>query len=281
MMKLILPTAVLLLMLSIGMSLSLRQLIENWRRLTPSLWARLVAATFIIPPLLALTVGWMLPIGTAATTGLFLVAVAPGAPLMTRGVAKKGFDIHVAASYQVWGALLAPLMIPLLVAAGAWLYGRNIWVPPMKLLWVIARQQFLPLLAGMALMRLFPAFSTRVRPVLNLTGNIALTTALVAILFKLGPALLQMSPWVGVAALLLAAGCLLAVRLLMGGHSSTVQALSISNANRHVGMALLMVGQNIRDQRPVPAIAAYALAATLVMGLYAKFALRNKEKAQA
>lgn len=280
MMKLILPTAVLLLMLSIGMSLSLRQLIENWRKLTPSLWIRLLAATFIIPPMLALGMGWLLPLGTAATAGLFLVAVAPGAPLMTRGVAKKGFDMHLAASYQVWGALLTPLMIPLLVAAGAWLYGRNIWVPPMKLLWLVARQQFLPLLAGMALMRFAPAFSTKVRTGLNLAGNILLTVALVAILFKLGPALRQMSPWLAVAALFLAFGCLVSVRLLLGGNSSTVQALSISNANRHVGIALLLAGQTVHDQRPVPAIAAYALAATLVMGLYAKFVRYNRVAVQ-
>ena len=278
MMKLILPTAVLFLMVSIGMSLSLRQLIENWRRLTPSLWFRLLIATFIIPPMLALGLGWVLNLGGAVTAGLFLVAVAPGAPLMARGVAKKGFDLHVAASYQVWGALLAPLMIPLLIAGGGWLYGREIWVSPMKLLGVIARQQFIPLLAGMACMRLLPAFCSRSKQVLNLAGNALLTVALVGILFKLGPALKQMSPWTGVAALLLAAGCLFSVRLLLGGGSSTVQALSISNANRPVGMALLMVVQNVQDQRPVPAIAAYALAATLVMWLYAKFARRTREE---
>ncbi|MEI8339956.1 MAG: bile acid:sodium symporter [Verrucomicrobiota bacterium] len=276
MMKYLLPTAVLFLMLSIGMSLSLRQLIENWRKLTPSLWIRLLCATFIIPPLLALGLGWVLPLGTAVTAGLFLVAVAPGAPLMIRGVSKKGYDLHVAASYQVWGAMLVPLMIPLLVAGGGWLYGRNIWVPPMKIFWLIARQQFLPLLAGMALMRFAPVFCTRSKQILNLAGNALLTVALVAILFKLGPALMQMSPWLCVAAPLLAAGCLLSVRLLLGENSPTVQALSISNANRHVGLALLMVGQNLQDQRPVPAIAAYALAAMLVMALYAKFARRNQ-----
>ena len=259
------------------MSLSLRQLIENWRKLTPSLWIRLLAATFIIPPILALGIGWMLPLGTAYTAGLFLVAVAPGAPLMIRGVAKKGFDMHIAASYQVWGALLAPLLIPLLVAAGGWLYGRQIWVSPIKLLGVIARQQFLPLLVGMALMRMVPSICSRSKRVLNLAGNTLLSVALLVILFKLGPALKQMSPWVGVAALLLAVGCLFSVRLLLGGSSSMVHALSISNANRHVGMAMLMVGQNIQDQRPVPAIAAYAFAAMLVMAFYAKFARRNQE----
>jgi len=275
-MKYLLSSAVLMLMVSIGMSLSPRQLLENWRRLTPSLWARLVAATFLVPPLLALALGRLLPLDGAATAGLFLIAVAPGAPLMTRGVAKKGFDMQIAASYQVWGALLTPLMVPLLIAAGGWLYGRDIWVPPMRLLAVIAQQQFAPLLAGMALMWLAPSFSTKIQRVLNLVGNALLIVMFAAVLYKMGPALMQANPWVALAAPLLAAGCLLAVRLLLGRRSLTVQTLSICNANRHVGLALLLSGQQIHDTRPVPAIAAYALAAMLVMWLYAQFLHREK-----
>jgi hypothetical protein len=228
-MKYALPIAVLMFMLSVGMSLKPGQLLENWRRLTPSLWARLLAATFFVPPFLALTLGLLLPLGSAATA-VFLIAVAPGAPLMTRGVAKKGFDMQIAASYQVWGALFTPVFIPLLVAFGGWVYGRDIWVPPMKL---------------------------------------------VAMVFKMGSTLSKVSPWVALAALLLATGCLMAVRVLLYRRSPAVQTLAIANANRHVGLALLLAGQQIHDQRPVPAIAAYALAAVLVMGFYAEFAVRN------
>lgn len=278
-MKYLLSAAVLMLMLSIGMSLSPRQLLENWRRLTISVWTRLLAATFFVPPLLALALGRLLPLDGAAVAGLFLIATVPGAPLMTRGAAKKGFDMQIAGSYQVWGALLTPVIVPLLIAGGGWLYGREIWVPPMKLLAVIAQQQFLPLLAGMALMWLAPVFSTRVQRLLNFVGNALLLLVLVAILYKMGPTLWKAGPWVALAALLLAAGCLLAARLLLGRRSSIVQTLSICNANRHVGLALLLSGQQIHDQRPVPAIAAYALAAMLVMWLYAKFASRDGQEA--
>lgn len=274
-MKALLPAAVFMLMVSIGMSLSPRQLLENWRRLTPALWGKLLAATFLVPPLLALALGKLLPLDGAATAGLYLIAVAPGAPLMTRGVAKKGFDMQIAASYQVWGALLTPLMIPLLVAAGGWLYGREIWVPPMKLLAVVAQQQFAPLIAGMALMWLAPVFSTKIQRWLNLIGNVLLLVMFAAVLYKMGPTLLQANPWVALAAPLLAVGCLIAVRLLLGQRTPTAQTLSICNANRHVGLALLLAGQHIHDTRPVPTIAAYALAAMLVMGLYAKFAPRS------
>jgi predicted Na+-dependent transporter len=264
-----------MLMVSVGMSLSPRQLVDTWRRLTPSLWARLLLATFLVPPFLALLLGKLLPLDGAATAGLFLIGVAPGAPLMTRGVAKKGFDMHLAASYQVWGALLTPLMVPLLMACGGWLYGQDISVPPMKLLTVIAQQQFAPLLAGMALMWLAPAFSTRVQRWLNTIGSALLIVMLIAVLWKMGPALAKASPWLALAAPLLAAGCVMAVRLLLGRRTPEVQTLSICNVNRHVGLALLLSGQQIHDQRPVPAIAAYALAAMLVMGLYAKFAPRD------
>jgi predicted Na+-dependent transporter len=218
-------------------------------------------------------------LGGAATAGLFLIAVVPGAPLMTHGLAKKGFDMQIVASYQVWGALLIPVLVPPLIAFGGWLYGQDIWVPPMKLLAVIARQQFLPFLGGMALMGLAPGYFAKVRRVLNLAGNGLLIVALVAMIYKMGSTLGKVSPLVALAALLLAFGCLMAVRWLLGRRSSTVQTLAVANANRHVGLAVLLSGQQIHDQRPVPAIAAYALAATLAMGFYAKFAPRNIEEA--
>ena len=277
-MKFLVSGVVLMLMLSIGMSLSPRRLLENWGRLTPSLWVRLVAGTFLLPPLLALALGSFIPLGGPATAGLFLVAVVPGAPLMTRGAAQKGFDLQLAASYQVWGALLTPVIVPLLIASGGWWFGREIWVSPIKLLAVIAEQQFVPLIIGMALMWLAPAFSTRAQRFLNTVGNTLLLVVLVGLLWKIGAVLWKESPWVIVAVLLLATGCLLGMRLLLGRPSATVQTLSVCNANRHVGLALLLSGQQSPDERAVPAIAAYALAALLVMWLYARFARHERKE---
>ena len=100
-MKYLVSCVVLMLMLSIGMSVSPRRLLER-RRLTLSLWARLVVGTFLVPPLLALALGNILSLDRPIVAGLFLIAVVPGAPLMTRGAAQKGFDLQLAASYQVW-----------------------------------------------------------------------------------------------------------------------------------------------------------------------------------
>jgi BASS family bile acid:Na+ symporter len=149
-MKLLLPITVLLLMISVGMSLNWTQFLANWGRLTLAKWGKLLAATFIVPPIIALALASLLRLDRGALIGLFLIAVAPGAPLMTRVVAKRGFDTELAASYQLWGAFLIPIIIPLLVGVAAWLYGRNIWMSPLKVLAFIAKQQFVPLLIGVA-----------------------------------------------------------------------------------------------------------------------------------
>ncbi len=276
-MKYLLQAAVLLLMLAVGISLRPGQIWNNWRRLTPSKWVRLIAATFLLPPTLALALGNLLSLDGPATAGLFLIGAVPGAPLMTRGAAQRGFDVQMAASYQVWSGLLTPVIVPLLVATAGWLYGREIWVPPMKLLSVIAQQQFLPLLVGMAFVWLVPAFSRRVQRALVPIGNVIILVVLVALLYKMGPALKQVSLWLAAAALLLALGCLFGARLLLGEPSRTIQTLSVCNANRHIGLALLLSGQQMHDNRPVPAIAAYAIAALLVMGVYGKLVPDVKE----
>lgn len=271
-MKLLLPAAVLMLMVSTGMSLELRRFVASWRGLSPGAWARLLAATFVLPPLLVLALGQLLPVSRAAVAGLYLIAVAPGAPLMMRNVARRGFDLHLAAGYQVWGALLAPVMIPLLVGGAAGLYGREIWIPPGEVLAVVLRQLFLPLLLGMALMHFAPAFSMGARRLLNLAGNLLLIGVIVALLVEMGPALLEVGPWLALAVLVLAAGCLAAGHCLLRGPGLAPQTLAMSNVNRHAGLALLLSGAHGQNTaQALPAIAAYALAAPLVMALYGRW----------
>jgi BASS family bile acid:Na+ symporter len=271
-MKLLVPSTVLLLMVSVGMSLNWTQFLANWRRLTLATWGKLLVATFIVPPILALALGSLLPLDRGALIGLFLIAVSPGAPLMTRSVAKRGFDMELAASYQLWGAFLTPVMIPLLIGAAGWLYGHSIWVSPAKVLAVIAQQQFVPLLIGVALMYFAPEFSTKIRSALNVIGNALLMVTLIVLLVKMGPALTEVSPWVVIAVLLLAVGCIAASFAILTGVTVMTGTLVVCNVNRHVGLALLLSGTYFRNQKALPAIGAYAIAAQFMIWLYSKLA---------
>jgi BASS family bile acid:Na+ symporter len=277
--KSLLPLSVWILMVSIGMSLNVSQLIANWRSLTPLEWLKLLFATFIAPPALVVLLARLLPLTPAEMGGLFMVAVAPGAPLLTRGIAKKGFDMQLAASYQVWGALLTPVMIPIIVAAVGKLYDRDIWISPLTLIDQIATKQFVPLLVGMALMYFAPAVSRKLQVGFNFLGNAILTIALVFLLVKMGGALRQVSPWVLVAAAILAFGCMAAVFLVTMKSRYATLTLSISNANRHVGLALLLTGQYLHSRNALPAVACYAIAAPILMALCARVARSSSGRA--
>ena len=132
-MKYLIPGVVAVLMVSIGMSLSLTQLAATLRRITWLAWLRMLLATFIVPAAAALLLAELFRLTRPELAGIFLIGVAPGAPLLTRNMARKGFDMHLAATYQVWAALMIPIMIPLVVASAAKLYSRDIWISPLEL----------------------------------------------------------------------------------------------------------------------------------------------------
>jgi predicted Na+-dependent transporter len=144
----------------------------------------------------------------------------------------------------------------------------------------IAQKQFLPLLLGMALAYLLPAVSAKLQRPMTVIGNVVLTVAIVAFLFKMGPAALKaLTPWLPVAALVLAVGSVLAIRLLLWADVLTDRTLAICNANRHVGLALLLSGQYLHAKAALPAVAAYAIVAPFVMGATSKWFHRG-EKAE-
>ncbi len=275
-MSVVILIVVVILMMSVGLSLDLAELVATMRRLTWIAWLRLLLATFVIPAFLALALAQAFRLSLGELAGIFLVGVAPGAPLLTRNLARKGFDMHLAATYQLWAALMIPIMIPLIVFVAGRFYDRTIWIPPRVLLWQIAEKQLIPLAAGMVYCsRLLPRVAKRIQTPLNVLGNVLLTVFLVLILWKLEPELKQITPMLPVVALLLALGCMGAVWLMRLKDPVVVETFAISNTNRHVGLALLLSGQYVRAKHAIPAIASYAVVATVVMIVYARWSRRR------
>jgi hypothetical protein len=177
--------------------------------------------------------------------------------------------MNMAASYQVWAALMVPVMIPILVAAAGKLYGRDIWIPPVALLKQIVLKQFLPLSVGMVIAWVAPK-SSRLQPVLNVVGNVMLTVMIVLVLFKMRGELESITPLMPVAALLLAVGSIAAILSFRFNSVRVKETFAICNANRHVGLALLLSGQYLHARQALPAVACYALAAPLIMFAYVR-----------
>lgn len=264
-MQLLLPAAVFVLMVSVGMSLRLYELIANWRKLSWDAWLRLLLATFLVPAGVALILARIFPLTLHQTAGLFMVGATPGAPLLTRNLARRGFDMHLAASYQVWGAVLTPIMIPLMVFSAAKLYDRNIWIPPRVLLWQIVEKEFLPVLVGMALVQFAPAFSSKAQQAVNMIGNGVLILVFAVMLWKMGPQLRAVTPWIVLAVVLLLIASIAVMHLLIKGDAVMVRTFAVSNANRHVGLALLISSRYMHSSEALPVVACYAIAVAVLM----------------
>src|SRR5688572_4595710 len=92
--------AVLLVMISTGMSLERGALQRQYQRMTPGILLRLILIVFVVPPAAALLLGHVLPIGRPALAGLFLISIAPAAPLLSRNIARLKLDTQSAAAFQ-------------------------------------------------------------------------------------------------------------------------------------------------------------------------------------
>lgn len=208
-----------------------------------------------------------------------MVGATPGAPLLTRNLARRGFDMHLAASYQVWGAVMTPFMIPLMLFLAAKLYDRTIWIPPRIVAWQIVEKEFLPLLVGMLLMRLWPVFSTKAQQAVNIIGNMVLVVVFALMLWKMGPELRAITPWVIASAVLLLISSIAVMHLLVRGDATMVRTFAVSNANRHVGLALLLSGRYMHNRQALPIIACYAISVAILMILAPRI-FRPKELAK-
>lgn len=268
--KFLLLATIYLLMAALGMSLSLRELWARWRSQSAGNWIRLLVVTFIVPPTLALLLSHAFRLTGQETAGLFMIGCAPGAPLLTRNVSNKGFDMHMAASYQLWAALMIVVMVPLLTATAGAIYDRDVWIPPRALLPQVITRQLLPIAIGWVLATLLPGLSRRLLPLVIKTGNLMLILSIVILLYFLGKEIRQTTPMVPVAVLLLAVGCMAAVHAIHLGDRGIRRLFALCNANRHVGLALIITSSFLHLQKSVPAIACYAAIAPLVMVVYAK-----------
>jgi BASS family bile acid:Na+ symporter len=266
-MKVYWAVTLFLMMAAVGMSLDRRAVVARWTHLSRRYWLGVIAATFVLPPILALTVVQALPLSPGIPAGLLLMSIAPGAPMLTKMVSRKGtfFDVELAASYQILVGLLVPVLTPLLLHVLGVLFHRDVWVNPLTLAWQVASMQFLPLIAGMLVRLKFPRFATRAEPWLNRIGNFMVLAYLLVVLFSLRRVLLAVGPISAGCAALLALGC------LGVGHFLAGPTIALSNTNRHLGMALLIAGMNFKERLNLvmPFFVAYAVLAPLVMTAYA------------
>jgi BASS family bile acid:Na+ symporter len=266
-MKIYWAFTLLLMMAAVGMSLDPREVISRWARLPRGFWLGGAVATFVLPPLFAMLMVAILPLPPAIRGPVLVMSIAPGAPMLTRMVAKKGglFDPQLAAGYQILVGLLTPVMTPALLFGIGRYYHRDVWVDPWTLAWQVASMQFVPLVVGLLVKHRWPGFAAKAEPWLNRIGNVLVIAYLLVIVIAMRRVLGAVGPGAAGTAVLFGLAC------LAFGHWLAGPTIALSNTNRHVGLAILIAGLNFKGEvkTVVPFFAAYAIVAPLLMTGYA------------
>jgi hypothetical protein len=115
---------------------------------------------------------------------------------------------------------------------------------------------------------------------LNRLGNSVLTLGIIAMLWFMRETLKGLLTWwLPLGALLLVVGSVAAIWFLVPTHDLlSKRTLAICNANRHVGLAILLSGQYLQLKGALPSVAAYALIMPLAIGALSWY-FHRKEKA--
>ena len=116
---------------------------------------------------------------------------------------------------------------------------------------------------------------------MNIIGNLLLTAIIVALLWKMGPELKSTSPRIVVATFLLLVVSIAVMHFLMRADRIAVRTLAVSNANRHIGLVLLLMGRFRGTHNVLPVLASYAILVAIMLVVAPRIFRREEVAAKA
>ncbi|HIK44398.1 MAG TPA: bile acid:sodium symporter [Leptolyngbyaceae cyanobacterium M65_K2018_010] len=255
-----------ILMLSIGLSQGFVNIAYLWRR--PGLLGRCLLASFVLVPLAAMLINWVVPMPFAVRVGLAVMAICPGAPMIYRKLLKGRALPTLAGSFQVTTALLAVVMVPIWASIFAQIYPNDMAVAPATVFRQVALAQLIPIAAGLAIREWFPELADDLdQPVFKL-GSFLLIGVLLLILIVALPQVIRIGLLPVVGAVLFAAACLLIGHFLGGPDPASRLTIAVANGTRNAGLALALATANFPDRGILAAIATYALFSAVAGSIY-------------
>jgi bile acid:Na+ symporter, BASS family len=233
----------------------------------PARLARVLLAMHVIVPLVAALVVATIPLRPAVRIALVLMAASPVPPILPGKQLKLGGHAEYVFGLLFAVSLLSIVIVPLTLTLFSAAFSVAVAISPGAVARLVAQSILLPLAAGMAVRRLAPALAARMASPVSRIGSALLLAGLLPVLIV---------EWRAMAALigrgtLIALVAVVAVALVagdrLGGPDPGDRAtLAMASASRHPGVALLIVGANIPDQRPAvtAAVLLYLITASVL-----------------
>jgi BASS family bile acid:Na+ symporter len=233
-------------MLAMGLSLTVKQIIDPLRNLRLVLLALL--ASFVLVPGLAYLITVVIPLDDGLATGLIIVGTAAGAPFLPKLVqAAKGdaaFSVGLMTLLMVVTVIYLPIMLPILLPGAS--------VSPWDIAKSLITTMLLPLGIGLFIKARYSETAGHLQPTMSQVSSMAIVLMLVTVLA------LEFSTIIGtigtggiLAALIFLVGAL-AIGLLLGGKDASKRSvIALGTAQRNLSAAMLVAALNFSDDPDV------------------------------
>ncbi|WP_315789857.1 bile acid:sodium symporter [Fischerella sp. JS2] len=243
-------------MLSMGLSLTVRQILVPLRNTGLVLLS--LVANFILVPLVVYLLLQVVPLSKPFQVGLIILATAAGAPFLPKlaQVAKgnTAFSVGLMVLLMVGTIIYMPIVLPLVL--------KGVQVNPWDIAKPLIFLMLVPLALSLFVKARYEAIAATLQPIMTQTSSFALMLGLVIGLILQFRTLIGLF---GTGALITSAVFIVVAFILgyfLGGPGSDTQrVLGLGTAQRNISAALLVGASNFDD----PNVVIIILAASLLM----------------
>lgn len=257
--KLLNVSALIAIMLSIGLTVKFEQVLASARHIRLVVLA--VVANFVLVPLVTVGLLYGFQATPLVSAGFLILAVCPGAPVgpTFTGIAKG--DVSLATGLMVilagLSAVLAPVLLTFLLG---WLSPESdLRIDYLQIAGTLLLTQIIPLAIGLGIHEWAPRLSAALIKPTNLLANLMLLTVVGLILATQYETLgaIRLRGWLGMMLLMAAS---LGIGWFCGGPAQgTRRAMAVTTGVRNAAVGLVIVSANFADTPAVTAVIAYAL----------------------
>ena len=226
-------------MLAMGLSLTIKQILDPLRNVRVVLLALL--ANFVLVPALAYLITVVIPLDEGLATGLIIAGAAAGAPFLPKLVqVAKGnaaFSVGLMTLLMVVTVIYLPVMLPILLPGAS--------VSPWDIAQSLIFTMLLPLGIGLFIKARYEEAAASLQPHMSQASSLAIVLMLVTILVLQFSTIIGTIGSFGILAALLFLGGALLIGLLLGGRDGRMRSvMALGTAQRNLAAAMLVAAQN-------------------------------------
>jgi predicted Na+-dependent transporter len=230
-------------MLAMGLSLTVKQIIDPLRNVKVVLLALL--ANFVLVPALAYVILLVIPLEEGLATGLIIAACAAGAPFLPKLVqTAKGnaaFSVGMMTLLMLVTVIYLPIVLPFLLPGAS--------VNPWDIAKSLILTMLVPLGIGLFIKARYDDTAGNLQPHMSQISSVAIALLMVGVLVLEFSTIIATIGTGGILAALLFLVGALVIGLLLGGKDPAKRSvMGLGTGQRNLSAAMLVAAQNFSDQ---------------------------------